>query len=92
VVKHIWLTLGTLRISFGSIFKVHLDDQHSIVKIDSIIGLSVSVMYVEMVYLIWVRKLDPRCVKVTASKDLVSEILNEINTSCCTEYKAFGIH
>ncbi len=58
-----------------------------IVQIDSITWSLCLCHVCKTVYLIWVRKLDQHCVKVTPSQDLPSEILNEINNSCYTEYK-----
>ncbi len=43
-----------------------------------------------MVYLIQARKLDPSCVKRDAKLILASDLLEQINGNCYTEYKAFG--
>jgi len=42
------------------------------------------------VYLIRARKLDPSCVKRDAKLTLASDLLEQINISCYTEYKALG--
>jgi len=43
-----------------------------------------------MVYLIGARKLNPSCVERDAKLTLASALLEQINISCYTEYKALG--